>query len=309
MASSDTKITIVAPASLRGLPIPWWSKLLGKLILSRLPVNYRIWRRIGLFRHGNLDDDIARLIKGWRSFADLFQELTGRLPRHILEIGPGDSLGHALCAAADGASSIDLIDAGNFATQEPDHYRRVADELANARGASLVIDAFDRESVLRHCRARYLTQGLASFGDIATESIDLIFSSSVLEHLPHGQFDGFLQEIFRTLAADGLAIHRVDLQDHIGGRLENLRFPFWLWELPAITRSGFYTNRLRHSDIISRAQACGFDISIILLKRWSEMPTPLNALHKDFHTHTEDDLLVCGFTMVLHKTTLKKPGT
>jgi SAM-dependent methyltransferase len=301
MASSDTKIIIVAPASLRGLPIPWWSKLLGKLILSRLPVNYRTWRRLGLFRHGNLDDDIIRLIKGWRSFADLFRELTGRTPQRIVEIGPGDSLGHALCAAADGAQSIDLIDVGDFATQENGHYRRIADELARRHGFSPQMNAFDRENVLRQCRARYLTHGLASFGEVATGSIDLIFSSSVLEHLPYGQFDDFLREMFRTLAADGLAIHRVDLQDHIGGRLENLRFPLWLWELPAMARSGFYTNRLRHSDIVSRARACGFDVSTTLLKRWSEMPTPLYALHEDFRKHAEEDLLVCGFTMVLRK--------
>ncbi|MGB1548645.1 MAG: methyltransferase, partial [Alphaproteobacteria bacterium] len=39
------------PAALKGA-IPWWIKIAGKLVLSRLPVSFRAWRRLGLFLPG-----------------------------------------------------------------------------------------------------------------------------------------------------------------------------------------------------------------------------------------------------------------
>ena len=35
---------------------PWWVRIAAKLILSRLPVSYRSFARLGLFRHGRMHD-------------------------------------------------------------------------------------------------------------------------------------------------------------------------------------------------------------------------------------------------------------
>lgn len=35
--------------------LPWWSRIAAKIVLSRLPAGYGLWRRIGLFRHGEMD--------------------------------------------------------------------------------------------------------------------------------------------------------------------------------------------------------------------------------------------------------------
>ena len=35
--------------------IPWQVKILSKLILSRISSNYRLWQRIGLFKHGQME--------------------------------------------------------------------------------------------------------------------------------------------------------------------------------------------------------------------------------------------------------------
>jgi hypothetical protein len=35
--------------------IPWWFKIMAKIILSRLPFSYKVWQRLGIFRHGYMD--------------------------------------------------------------------------------------------------------------------------------------------------------------------------------------------------------------------------------------------------------------
>ncbi len=42
---------------------PWRIKVPGKLVLSPLPVSYRAWRSLGIFRHGAmLSPDYARAV-------------------------------------------------------------------------------------------------------------------------------------------------------------------------------------------------------------------------------------------------------
>ena len=37
--------------------IPWYLKIIIKIIIARLPFNIHIfWRNLGIFRHGNMDD-------------------------------------------------------------------------------------------------------------------------------------------------------------------------------------------------------------------------------------------------------------
>jgi len=43
--------------------------------------------------------------------------------------------------------------------------------------------------------------------------------------------------------------HRVDLRDHFGSALNNLRFSDKKWELDWIANSGFYTNRIRLQEM------------------------------------------------------------
>ena len=56
---------------------------------------------------------------------------------------------------------------------------------------------------------------------------------------------------------DGICVHRVDLNDHLGGRLNNLRFTDAIWESVLFRESGFYANRrLTDEDLL----VSGFDL-------------------------------------------------
>lgn len=285
-----------------GAPIPWWAKIAIKLVMARVPVGYRVWNRLGVFRHGEMDRNLTRVIDGWDHFRGLYRSLSGRSPRSVVEIGPGDSVGRALCAAAEGVERLWLIDAGDFATPDPAHYRAVAAALASAGRAGPSLDgADDRTAILERCGAAYLHQGVASFAAIPDEAVDFIFSDVVLEHLPRAEFPRFMAEMHRVLRPGGIAIHSVDLHDHLGGRLESLRFPAWFWEHPAVAGSGFYTNRLRVSDIEAMAARAGFATAIPWAKRWPRLPTRRGALHRDFQRFSDEELQVCCFCIVTEK--------
>ena len=98
------------------------------------------------------------------------------------------------------------------------------------------------EELVTTCGARYLTNGLESLAEIEDHCIDFIFSKAVLEHVRRFQFLAIQNECVRVLCADGICSRRVDLRDHLGGGLNNLRFSKSLWESNFFNISRFYTN-------------------------------------------------------------------
>jgi len=296
----QTTEIVVKPGYARGLPVPWWLKLGAKVLLSRLPVSYRTWARLGLFRHGRTDVDLARAINGARKYIEAAAALSGRAPRAVVEIGPGDSAARGVVAAALGVERSYLIDAGDFAESDPAHYRGVAEALA-AAGLPVpdLAGASSRDEILERCNARYLVEGAASFAEIADRSVDLVFSQVVMEHLPYAEFDRFLAETQRVLRPGGLAMHSVDLHDHLGGKLESLRFSQRLWESHFMRDSGFYTNRLRYPEIIARCAAQGFEVKVTRILRWPRLPTARRSLDSRFTRLSDRDLSVCAFDLVL----------
>lgn len=164
------------------LNIPWWAKITAKIILSRLPLGYAVWQKLGLFRHGSMDSFgyVKRVFDQHLEVAGLAGSLEGST---ILEFGPGDSVASAILGASYRATTI-LIDAGEYAAADVEFYQRFAESLADSyyQTPSLA-HAKDRNEVLDLCNAEYLTEGLKSLRSIATNSVDLIFSQAVLEHV------------------------------------------------------------------------------------------------------------------------------
>ena len=35
--------------------LPWWIRIAAKIVLARLPINYRFWKNLGLFEHGDMN--------------------------------------------------------------------------------------------------------------------------------------------------------------------------------------------------------------------------------------------------------------
>ena len=281
---------------------PWWLRIAAKLVLARLPVPYRWWRRLGVFRHGCLDTDVEQRGKWFMLHSANYRDIAPAPLRAIVELGPGDSVATALFARGFGAERVWLVDVGRFATDDPAHYRAALARVAALGGAPPVVpEPGGIDAVLAATDAAYLSDGIASLAAIADSSVDLIFSNAVLEHIRRDEFDRLLQESFRILRPGGVGSHLVDLGDHLGGGLNNLRFSHRVWEHPAMAGGGFYTNRLRHAEICRRAAACGFGVTVTELARWPAPPTPRRKLAAEFRGLSDDELAVAVFTVVMQK--------
>jgi len=277
---------------------PWYFKLVAKLILARLPVSYSTWSRLSLFKHGYMEQP--------EYVYNVVREHVLRInPSHVkglcaLEIGPGDTLLSALVHHAMGLKSSILVDEDSFARTDFEPYALMIQYLERQGYELNSLKNIDTlETLLGRIDARYLTHGLDSMKEIPDASVDIIWSQAVLEHIRLSEFDDYLLQMRRVIKPDGLCSHRVDLKDHLGGALNNLRFSRKLWESDFFSKSGFYTNRIRFTDMLERFKGAGFDVAWVTEDRWKTLPTPIKRLDQEFQMHEINELCVSGFHVIL----------
>lgn len=281
------------------MKIPWWSKIFAKIVLSRLPYGYSSWQRLGLFRHGHMDTS-QYAISVFNSHVER-AGLTGKLSgKTILELGPGDSIATAIIATAQDARVI-LVDAGAFARTDIGPYLELQRAISDK--GYLPPDLTECRSIqdiLSICRASYLKEGLKSLNQIENDTVDFIFSQAVLEHIRRGEFLETMNQCHRILRSEGICSHRVDLRDHLGGALNNLRFSTHRWESEFFANSGFYTNRIQYSQMLQLFVDAGFSIEVTDTRRWEALPTARNKLAQEFREIPDDELCISGFDVLLH---------
>lgn len=278
--------------------VPWWAKIAAKLVLSRLPVSYGLWRGMRLFRHGAMDEP-GYALAVFRQHFDRVRPAKGFVG---MEIGPGDSLFSSLVASGFGSSRFYLVDAGRFAVDDVAPYRAMAAHLSD-QGFSIpdVTSCRSLDDLLMACNASYLTEGLRSLRTLADQSVDFVLSHAALEHVRKTEFLDLQREIYRVLRPGGGCSHRVDLTDHLEGSLNHLRFPERIWEGRFFSRSGFYTNRLRLTEMSRLFAEAGFAVEVLGEERWPTPPIASQRLAFPFRDMAPDELRVSGFDVVLRR--------
>jgi hypothetical protein len=279
--------------------IPWWGKIAGQVIISRAPVSYRFWNRLGILEHGHMDDPNY----AYGVFTKHFERV--QFPRRSagfvgMELGPGDSLFSAMIARAYGASAYYLVDAGDFAKKDLRTYQAMASLLlAKGLPAPMLEHVSSFDEVLKLCNATYGTHGLASLKAIPNGSVDFLWSHSVLQRIRRAEFFETLIELRRILRDDGSSSHLIDLSDQLANALNHLRFEDSTWESNTIARCGLYGNRFRYSEMLSMFRGAGFKIDIVGVRLWPQLPTARSKLDRQFQSMSEEELRVFGFEAVL----------
>lgn len=171
------------------------------------------------------------------------------LTRHVrreLVVACADRLGAALARIA---AAAEVDEAGVRAR----HARLVA-QLARSTDLSAATDGV----------VAYLAPADATRSDLAADSVDCIFSNSVLEHVPPDAIDGMYREAMRILAPGGIMFHSVNCGDHYAyvdsniHALNYLRYSDRQWRF--WDNAFLYQNRLRAHTFVERAEADGFEI-------------------------------------------------
>ncbi|MBO8217667.1 methyltransferase domain-containing protein [Prochlorococcus marinus] len=210
----------------------------------------------------------------------------------ILELGPGDSIASAIIGFCHGASCIYLVDVDNYVTKDLNFYKRLISTL-KSKGLKTpnISEANSIEDILTTCNCIYLTNGLASLKTLRKNSIDYVWSHSVLEHIRKYQFFEVQKELKRLLKPSGLASHSIDFQDHLDYGLNNLRFSEEIWESSFFANAGFYTNRIPALKMHSIFEKIGFKIKHKSLGKWPRLPTKRSSMHREFDIFSDSELI------------------
>ena len=168
--------------------MPWYVKIIAKIILSRLPVSYRSWASLGFFKLGKMTDP-EYAIKIFLQHLD--GALKGQSPqgKTFLEMGSGDSVASAVIAASMGVKKIYLVDAGDFATRDMAFYCHLTDMLKRKGfNPPSIAPSMSFSEMLALCHAEYLTKGLKSWSIIPDRCVDYAWSHSTLAHIRKHEF-------------------------------------------------------------------------------------------------------------------------
>lgn len=273
MAGLARRVVPAPPGLSRGAPVPWWAKFGIKLGLAAVGVHGARARAIGLARPSYAARDPAKLLDAPQALVETAARLLGRPPRSLLEVGPGAMVLRAPVLAGLGLQQVWFIDPADSAPAGPAPYAAVA-ALARARGLAVpdLAGCTDRGAVLARCRASLLIGGPAALAAIPDGAVDLVVSTAVLEHVRREDMAPLLAQLRRVTAPDGIGLHGIDFQDHLGGGLQHLRFSDRFWATPLVGRAGIYVNRLGLSAIVSRFRHAGFAVEVAEATVWPTRP-------------------------------------
>jgi SAM-dependent methyltransferase len=218
----------------------------------------------------------------------------------VVELGPGDSVFSLAIARGWGARMTYAVDAGSFAIRELPAYQQLAEALrSQGRPCPDITGAADFEDLLGRLNAVYLTEGTKSLSRIASSSVDFIWSCVVLEHVHRAEFPLLARELRRILRPSGVMAHSIDLRDHLGGGLNNLRVSTERWESPFFRDAGFYTNRLGFRDITHIFEKAGFQWKTARIDRWPKVPIARSCMQPEFRGRSDEELRIAGFQLIL----------
>lgn len=201
------------------------------------------------------------------------KELLGRTGENhagkvVFEIGASPRLGLPLIFALTGAEkyiannvlgisrnvSIDflrLLQLMMYAIEGEEHLRDIGEIVSEDAPVSReAAGRVDPEIV------HIIDETPAELADIASNSVDIVFSQSVLEHVSDPL--AVLQKNFDVLKPGAFAFHAVDLTEH-GSSFEPLRFLKEHHD-EYVERTGGPENRVRYSEFIDMIRQVGFEI-------------------------------------------------
>lgn len=223
-----------------------------------------------------------------------------------------------------GARSVDTLDLNRH--MKPDltlmcakGLDRAVETIAEATGQSAlgvrgkqraIVAALERGASVAEATegvVRYRAPADASATGLPAESIDVVFSNSVLEHVPSGVIERCFEEAARILGPGGIVFHSVNCGDHYAyvdrkiGQLHYLSYSDEAWG--KWNNAFLYQNRLRAVDFTDMARAAGFvielDTSVVRPNRLAELDRI--DVHPRFARYTREQLAITSIDFVGRK--------
>ena len=262
----------------------WRVKGFVQKVLGGVPggvtAHYWMQRNFGGLR--GFQREFALKIDDWMLMVDHLRaagvELAGS---RVFEIGTGWYPTFPFMSFLAGARHVLTVDLNTHL--KPDLVRRCADSLAEFVPLIATASRIAPEEVARRQRQLverlagpidlgYATDGVVEYAapmdatrvDIGANELDVVFSNSVLEHVPPLVIDELYAESMRILRPGGVMFHSVNCGDHYAyvdrniNQLNYLGFSDSQWQ--HWNNAFLYQNRMRAHEFVERAAAAGFEI-------------------------------------------------
>jgi SAM-dependent methyltransferase len=276
--------------------VDWRVKGLIQKGLSLVPGGVRLNSRLQHVVGGMRDFDVhlAGKIGDWTTSMGYLSDVDFHVSEaRLMEIGTGWHPTLPLCFVLAGARSVATFDIVRLLDETvtfrlldslEEHVPKIAD-LAGENSATVHARLLEyrRSKNLGELLSKSCIEYFAPADGRATglepNSIDLVYSNSVLEHVPREVIRSLMEESFRVLKPGGLAMHNVGCNDHYAFFDKSISFvnflqygerEWRLWNNPIQ-----YQNRLRAPEFVELAIQAGFDV---IHKRTHVRPGTLEAL-------------------------------
>jgi SAM-dependent methyltransferase len=172
-----------------------------------------------------MDGDLGRVGDTLNQFAALFRPLDFRVAGcRVLELGPGrtcEVLAAFLLAGAGSGVAVDTRLRVGATCASPERLRAVASSLREdqeflASVGSSIEDVNTRyEELVAEAPPISFDEYDGANIPLEDDSVDLIVSKSVLEHVDLRVVPSLLRELRRVLTRGGTMVHAIDLRDHM----------------------------------------------------------------------------------------------
>jgi SAM-dependent methyltransferase len=260
----------------------WRLKVLIQFVLVHLPWGEQINYSLQILNKSHSPEKIGQripsLLKGLK-FINQYVELKGS---SVLEIGTGWDAINTLLLYLMGARTIYTYDhishvryklLQNVINQIENQIEQIQsitsipkselmDRLAKVKDGANIESIFGRANIV------YRAPGDATKTGLPNNSIDLVYSNAVLEHVPESMIHDLTVETKRILRPNGVAYHVIGLHDHYAGfdkkvsKVNFLRHPEWIWRI-FVKNKISYHNRLREKQFIRIMESHGGKIETI----------------------------------------------
>lgn len=288
-------------------------------------LHYQLQRRAGGLRQ--VEREMATKVEDWDVMVDMLARCGVRIAgQRMLEIGSGWYPLFPIALYAGGAKKIVTVDLNRYmkpeltrqcveVLREAKHLRVIAEKSGAAEG-----DVEHRLASVAKALARGADVGEASEGAIEYHapsdasdtklpdaSIDIVFSNSVLEHVPGPVIEAIFREARRILPPGGVMIHGVNCGDHYAytdrsiNQLHYLSYSSARWE--KWQNRFLYQNRLRAMDFTELAKKSGFTVELDTSKARPERLKQLEQIdvHPEFAKYPREQLAITSIDFVARK--------
>ena len=264
--------------------------------LSLTPGGVRLNTRLqhGLGGMRDFDGNVSTKVDDWVTsmgyLSDVGFSVSGA---RLMEIGTGWHPALPLCFALAGAASVKTFDVVRLLDEKmtfrllysiEKHVIKIA-EMTGENPDTVQAKILEYRGcrnlgeLLSKSRIEYFAPADGRDSGLELESIDLVYSNSVLEHVSPGAIPGLMQESFRVLKPGGLVMHNVACNDHYALFDKSISFLNFLqfderewrfWNNPM-----HYQNRLRAPEFVKLTKQAGFEM---ISNRTHVSPETLEAL-------------------------------